>query len=225
MKVAVMANGEWNVSWGQRELATQEIDVLICADGGGNHALAAGKFPDVLIGDLDSITEDSLKICQNHNTKIKKFPREKDETDLELALAYAETYLQGYGCQEDAIYLYAAAGRRLDHLLGNISLMLGFAEKNRRIKLVDSSFTAWVMLPGKELLKGIEGQQLSIISLSEQARVTSRGLYYELNNLTLFQNTTRGISNVFNEELAEIEVQEGKVLIILLNDNLNDNFK
>jgi thiamine pyrophosphokinase len=155
MKIAVIANGEWDPEWGRKEFAQKPIDVLICADGGGNLAISSGKIPDVLIGDLDSITEENLNRCRENNTKIKKYPREKDQTDLELALEYAETYLKAYGTQEDEISLYAGAGKRLDHLLGNIALMLQAAENNRKIKMVDKSFIAWVMLSGKEILQGI----------------------------------------------------------------------
>lgn len=214
-----MANGEWDISWGRKELAEQNIDLLICVDGGGNHALALGRIPDVLIGDLDSITPDNLKICQKNGTVIKKYPREKDQTDLELALDYAEAYLNSHGQQEDVINLYAAGGKRLDHLLGNIALMLGAAEHNRRISLIDQSYVAWIRCKGKEKVQGNPGQELSIIPLSERAVVTSQGLYYPLNRLTLHQNTTRGISNVLIADEAEIEVHEGKVLIIILQES------
>lgn len=219
MKVAVIANGEWDISWGRQELELQAFDLIICADGGGNHALASGRIPDVLIGDLDSITPGNLKICQEKGTVIKKYPREKDQTDLELALDYAEAYLIRHGQQEDVIDLYAAGGKRLDHLLGNIALMLGAAEHNRRIRLIDQSSVAWIRREGREKIQGNPGQGLSIIPLSERAVVTSRGLYYLLNRLTLLQNTTRGISNVLTADEAEIEVHEGKVLLIILQES------
>lgn len=216
MRVAVIANGEWDTHWGSGELGADQIDLIICADGGGNHALAAGKIPDVLIGDLDSITDQNLSRCQESQTKIIKYPQEKDQTDLELAMEYAEEYLQSYGHPEDEIILYAAGGKRIDHLLGNIALMLGWAQKKRRVKMLDKGFQAWIMLPGIEVVYGAVGQELSLISLSEHARVTSQGLYYELNNLVLKQNSARGISNVFQNEQANIEVHDGFILAVLL---------
>jgi thiamine pyrophosphokinase len=215
MKVAVIANGNWDPHWGRKELAKEKIDVLICADGGGNHAVSSGRIPDVIVGDLDSISEASLSKCQSNNTKIKKYPVEKDQTDLELALEHAEEYLRAYGKPEDEIILYAAGGKRLDHLLGNIALMLHWAEKDRTIKMLDNNYQAWVMLPGTKTIKGTQGQELSLIPLSAKAQVTSRGLYYELDKLTLSQNSTRGISNVFKEDLAKIQVHEGKILVII----------
>lgn len=215
MKVAVVANGEWDSEWGKKELAEGDIDVLICADGGGNLAIASGKLPDVLIGDLDSITKENLNKCED-SAKIKKFPQEKDQTDLELALEYAEIYLQSYGSPKDEIILYGAGGKRADHFLGNIALMIGYAEKGRRIRMKDKSYEAWVVLPGFENINGYTGQEISLLALSEKAVVTSRGLYYPLNKLTLKQNSPQGISNVFTEEEAVLEVHEGKVLVVRL---------
>ncbi|NLO96761.1 MAG: hypothetical protein GX091_01570 [Peptococcaceae bacterium] len=78
----------------------------------------------------------------------------------------------------------------------------------------DKAFRAWVMLPGRETIKGKEGQRLSIISLSEKAKLKSQGLYYELNNLVLWQNSARGISNVLVENEVFLEVLSGYVFIV-----------
>jgi len=213
MKVAVMANGEWDAAWGRSELTENHIEMLICADGGGNKAIASGRIPDVLIGDLDSITKENLEKCIAAKTTVKQYPCEKNETDLELAVAYADTYLDYQGCSQDEIVLYAAGGKRLDHLMGNISIMIAYAEKGRRLKMKDPRSDAWVMLQGKENIKGSIGQQLSIVALSDDARVSAEGLYYELDMLNLAHNSPRGISNVFKDEDISIEIHEGKVLI------------
>jgi thiamine pyrophosphokinase len=213
MKVAVVANGEWDAAWGRGELTGNHIEMLICADGGGNKAIASGRIPDVLIGDLDSITKENLEKCIAAKTIVKRYPREKNETDLELAVAYADTYLDYQGCFQDEIVLYAAGGKRLDHLMGNISIMIAYAEKGRRLKMKDPRSDAWVMIQGKEKIKGRVGQQLSIVALSDDARVSAEGLYYELDRLNLTHNSPRGISNVFRDEDISIEIHEGKVLI------------
>jgi len=83
MKVAVIANGEWDRQWGYGELNHSQIDLLIAADGGCNLAIDSGRIPDILIGDLDSVMQDSLVKCQQSNTEIIKYPTKKDETDLE----------------------------------------------------------------------------------------------------------------------------------------------
>ncbi len=73
-------------------------------------------------------------------------------------------------------------------------------------------------ISSKKTIRGNPGQELSIVPLSEHAVVTSQGLYYPLNRLTLRQNTTRGISNILMAHTAEIEVHQGKILLIILDN-------
>jgi len=219
VRVVVIANGDWDNEWSKTELSG-EIDVLICADGGGNLALASGRTPDVIVGDLDSLTKDNLEKCQNSNTKIKKYPAQKNQTDLELALEYAQEYLESYGKQEDEIILLGAGGKRLDHLLGNIALLIAYAEAGRRIIMKDKTSQAYVMLPGREELKGNKGQEISLLALSEEAVVSSQGLFYEMARLILLQKSPRGISNIFTGTEAELEIHQGIVLAVFLNKEI-----
>ncbi len=64
-------------------------DFLIAADGGARHALELGLVPSVVIGDLDSITDEDRRTLVASGTDIQVFPRDKDETDFELALRLA----------------------------------------------------------------------------------------------------------------------------------------
>jgi len=210
MKIAVLANGAWDLEWGSQVL--KEVGFLICADGGANHAALSGRLPDQLIGDLDSITPEILNQCKNAGCVIQQFPCEKDETDLELALLCAEK--QAGLVNERDIWLYGATGKRIDHFMGNIALMLAYARKGTRIRLVDPEHESWI-LQGRESIRRSHGQELSLIALSERAVVTTEGLYYPLDQGVLFQDSPRGISNVFLGEEAVIEVHSGWVLVVL----------
>jgi len=211
VKIAVLANGAWDLGWGSQALET--VDYLICADGGANHASLAGRLPDLLIGDLDSVTPHVLTQCENAGCRIKKFPCEKDETDLELALNYAEEQARLVG--ESVIWLYGATGKRIDHLMGNLALMLAYARKGYQIRIVDSEHEIWV-LQSRGAIKGSIGQEISLIALSEKAVVSTEGLYYPLKNGVLLQDSPRGISNVFVGDEAVVDVHSGFVLVVLL---------
>ncbi|ODA40941.1 thiamine diphosphokinase [Desulfosporosinus sp. BG] len=212
MKIAVLANGAWDLAWGQQVLS--DVDFLICADGGANYAVLSGCMPNLLIGDLDSILPENLKRCKNAGCEIERYPREKDETDLELALKRAEEQARFVG-QTD-IWLYGATGKRIDHFLGNVALMLAYAKKGYRIRLVDPEHEMWI-LQGRELIRGALGQEISLITLSEKAIVTTEGLCYPLRHDVLFQESPRGVSNVFLAEEAVIQVHEGWVMMVLPN--------
>lgn len=218
MKVAVLANGEWDAEWGRLELV--QVDFLISADGGGNHALASGRLPEVLIGDLDSITPENLALCHQGNVLIQQFPREKDETDLELALEFAVRHLSSTKPKDSkdlhTVWLYGATGGRIDHLLGNLALLLRFLKRGYRIHLKDPRHEIYLINKGQEALKGHLGKELSLLPITETARVTTQGLYYPLKSGVLYQDSPRGISNVFLGEDAVVQVDEGIVLITLL---------
>ena len=210
MKIAVLANGAWDLEWGSQVL--KEVDFLICADGGANYAALSGRIPNLLIGDLDSITPENLTQCENAECVIQRFPCEKDETDLELALICAEEQARLVG--ERDIWLYGATGNRIDHFMGNIALMLAYARKGCRIHLVDPDHEIWI-LQGRACIRGSQGQEVSLLALSEKAVVTTEGLYYPLHEGVLRQDSPRGISNVFLGEEAVIHVHSGWVLVVL----------
>lgn len=209
-KIAVLANGEWNSEWGKQVL--KEVDFLICADGGANYAALSGRLPDLLIGDLDSISAENLSQCEATGCVIERYACEKDETDLELALVRAAKQACLIGEQD--IWLYGATGRRIDHFLGNLALLLAYARKGYRIHLVDPEHEMWIIRDREEITASL-GQTISLIALSEKAVITTEGLYYPLKREALFQESPRGVSNVFLGEKAVIQVHEGWVLVVL----------
>ncbi|MBT7483683.1 thiamine diphosphokinase, partial [Candidatus Peregrinibacteria bacterium] len=95
----------------------RDDDFIIAADGGTRHALTLGLLPSVVIGDLDSLDSVNWHVLDENRVEIIEYPQDKDETDLELALAYAID--SGY----KQIRLIAALGGRLDQTLGNLSLL------------------------------------------------------------------------------------------------------
>ncbi|MBA4379688.1 MAG: thiamine diphosphokinase, partial [Anaerolinea sp.] len=86
-------------------------DTLIAADGGTRYILALGLLPSVVIGDLDSLTTDDKQRLEESGIQIRQYPRDKDDTDLALALHYAVEA----GHRE--ILVVAALGGRLDQSL------------------------------------------------------------------------------------------------------------
>ncbi len=213
MRIAVLANGDWDPDWGRHELA--QVDYLICADGGGSSALRSGRIPDLLVGDMDSVGPEELVFCREAGVRIERYPAEKDETDLELALRFARERAEKAGERE--ISLYGATGARPDHFLGNIALMLRLTKQGLTVKAKDPQHQLWVLKPGmREKIDGRAGDKLSLLVLSETAIVTTEGLYYPLDHDKLYQDSPRGVSNVFVSESAAVTVDEGWVLVILV---------
>ena len=114
-RIIIFANGDLPNSEKARALLHDD-DFIIAADGGTRHALALCKTPNVIIGDMDSATFD-LRPLTEKGTQVIRFPQDKNETDLELAIQHALTL------NPKQVVILAALGGRLDQTLGNISLL------------------------------------------------------------------------------------------------------
>ncbi len=182
--------------------------VVIAADGGAEVALGLGVAVDVLVGDLDSVTPRSLETLERSGARIEHHPRDKDATDLALALDAAV----GYGPRR--ILVVGPAGGRLDHLLGEL-LLLG-AEAYAGVE-VDALLGAAAIhvIRGERSLAGTPGELVSLLALHGPAvGVVTEGLVYPLRGETLPAGSSRGISNVFAAEEARISVERGVLLAL-----------
>jgi thiamine pyrophosphokinase len=70
-----------------KELSASDEDTALIACDGGCDILARNNIvPDLVVGDMDSISEEGLGFINSHNVFIEKYPVEKDWTDSEIAL-------------------------------------------------------------------------------------------------------------------------------------------
>ncbi|MBS1174464.1 MAG: thiN [Burkholderiaceae bacterium] len=189
-------------------------DVICCADGGVAHALTIGLKPQVLIGDHDSIAPEVLAQLQTAGAEIITHPKNKDKTDLHLAIDWAVAQ----GASE--VMLVTALGGRLDHLLANVLLMTHSDYAYIHLTLVDvhQGQVQWAcVLHAHDAfeLHGAVGDGLSLIPLSPTVEsVCLKGTQWPLKNHTLAQGDTTGISNVFIKTKVKIEIGEGELLVV-----------
>lgn len=188
----------------------QQADLVIAADGGANHCAYLDIFPDHVIGDLDSIDPQLLGIYQNKNITIQRYPKDKDTTDLELAMDLA---LQE-GAEE--VYLFGVLGKRWDMSLANIMLAAGDKYKDIKVSLFSDHSIIRVHHPQKTyILKSKQGQSISFLSLNtEVTNVSLQGFAYPLNDENLRFGSTRGISNIITGNQATEKHQTGILLCV-----------
>jgi thiamine pyrophosphokinase len=186
----------------------QADDFLIAADGGLRHLRRLGLKPHLLIGDLDSVTAEDVQWAITNGAEVRRYPREKDETDLELALKAAmETGTR-------TILLAAALGGRLDQTLGNLFLLTRPELDGLDVRLDDGGEEVFLIRDLVEL-HGQAGDIVSLLPLNGPALgVTTRALKYPLNTETLHPDSTRGISNVMEDRTAGVAVSSGLLLCI-----------
>lgn len=204
MKALILGNGSLS-DYDTIRRKTAGCDLLICADGGLRHAEHMGLVPDILLGDMDSVSEIPAKI-ETHT-----FPVRKDATDGELAVDYALD--QG----ADEIILAGFSGCRLDHTLTNISFLEKIADAGKTgIFLDDTNEIYW--LQKENTLAGKPGDLVSIVPLTNLEGVTTTGLDYPLYDETLYFGKSRGVSNVMTGDTCTVTVRAGKGLLIKSRD-------
>ncbi|MFO3796053.1 MAG: thiamine diphosphokinase, partial [Anaerolineales bacterium] len=139
---------------------------------------------------------------------LHRYPAEKDETDLELALRHALEY------RPRAIRIIAALGARLDQTLGNLALLTAPWLEGMDLRLEDGAEE--VLLVRKEaVLQGQVGETVSLIPWGEAAKgVVTEGLRWALRGETLYPYRTRGISNEFIQPQAHICLDQGTLLVV-----------
>lgn len=206
----IFANGDANDGAMVRRALAQFPDALvIAADGGARVALAYGLYPQVVIGDMDSIAPEMLAALEVHGAEVRGYRREKDETDLELALRFAA----GEGAQ--AIRLIGAVGDRLDHTLSNIALLALPALAGLDVRLVARGQEAWLAPPGECVLHGAPGDTVSLLPMDGAVEgLETDGLYYPLRGERLTFGPARGVSNVMTGAQARVRSASGLLLII-----------
>lgn len=206
-RAILFANGEVE-SYGFLEKLITDTDYLVAVDGGLRHLEALGFLPDMLIGDLDSVTPAQLQRLSGGKMEIIRFPIEKDETDLELAL------LEVMKCGADEIAIIGGLGGRIDQTLANVFLMLLPDLTGKNVYMLTQNEKVFVIQEQKAI-RGAEGDLISLIPLNGDANgVTTIGLKYPLTNETLKFERSRGISNRMLSDQAEVKVEEGVLLCV-----------
>ena len=164
--------------------------IVLAVDGGIDHALAAGLQPSGLIGDLDSVTPEGLAWAREHAT-IARHPADKDETDTELALAFAAD-------MDPAHLTLMGGGDRLDHSVAGLgALGSGVLTSIPRIDAWwDGQHLDIIHGPGKATLRLVPGSILSAIALHGPCtKVSLSGVRWPLTEATLESVVGLGVSN------------------------------
>lgn len=156
--------------------------------------------PKISFGDFDSVAD--MNALNNLNLKI--FPSEKDETDLELALAYAIRYYK-------KIIVSNCLGNRIDHELYNLKLLMKYDE----IVLYSPNQIIYILNKGEHIIKNTH-KYFSFFAL-KNTQISLIDFKYSLDNEIITPQDFRTISNELIEEKAKITINYGQILCIQTN--------
>ncbi len=186
----------------------EDADVVIAADGGVRIARSHGLPVHVLIGDLDSASEGDQAWAKAEGAEVIAFPADKDATDLELAIEYANSV------GVDQIIALGVDGGRLDHELGNWAVLS--VACSAQVEIRADRGVATVVHGGQTFeCLGEIGDVVSLLPTGGDAEgVTTTGLKWPLENETLPNGSTRGVSNEMAEAAASVTLRSGTLLVV-----------
>jgi len=205
----VVAGGEIrDMAFLRSKLSELKPAEIICADSGAGYLHAIGLVPNVIIGDMDSLSPGMLEYFTGRGSRIIRFPEGKNETDTQLALEYA------FGTVPDEIYVFGAFGTRIDHTLANVSLLALGVKKGIQVKLIDELCETFIV--NREcIIEGEPGQTVSLLPLSDTVTgITIEGFEYPLTNGVMEIGMPYGVSNRLIAARGVISVKKGHLLVI-----------
>lgn len=200
--VIIGASGDMQKNIKQK---VKDDDYVICADGGYDIAVSNGITPNLVVGDFDSI-ENTIK----EGIPIIKLPCEKDDTDMMFCAKKAIEW--GY----TEVLLLAATGKRLDHTIANLSVLLFLVKNGTKAYISDDLTDIYIVVSGKFFVYGNKPTTVSVMPFgTESCTVTYNGLKYPLIKGEIKADFPLGISNELISKEAEIIVDSGPAMIIV----------
>lgn len=207
MKALVLAGGALHVTPALRELA-QSAELVIAADSGLRHARTLGVRPQLLVGDLDSVS--AAELARYPGLERRTFPRRKDQLDLELAMLAATER----GARE--LTLLGALGGRLDQTLAALFVALRCRAAGPRVALHDGRQSAYPLVAPEVLeLPLPSGVRFSLLSVSPSATLDLAGAEYPLEREALPFGVGRGVSNRVARPPLAVSLHQGQALLVL----------
>ena len=177
-------------------------DLIVCADGGANQARKSGVHPDIILGDLDSVSSPTLR-------KFRKIPLmfvdDKNTTDLEKAILYCLSR----GAR--SITITGGLGTRIDHATGSLGCLRKYSDRCA-MTLYDS---LGFLLPVKTSLR-IQtrvGERISLIPLTRCTGITTKNLKFPLKKESLELGKREGISNEATSSSVSVRLKRGTLLL------------
>jgi thiamine pyrophosphokinase len=188
-------------------------DYVIGVDRAAYWLIREGRCPDVAIGDFDSVTKEEFGEIKKSVPTTKQFPKDKDQTDMELAFAHAIKK------RPTEVLILGGTGSRLDHTLATWYLLDLLWEAHIPHMLVDEKNRVRLVGRGRTILApGGEYKYMSILPYTKTVTLALSGFRYNASKTTIMRGTTRGISNEIVERQAEIIIYSGKAWVIESND-------
>lgn len=194
-------------------------DYIVCCDGALDRYLrytrdhSMTRLPDAVIGDMDSISASSRKKYAHLAVKVN----DQETNDQTKAFDYV---IRTFKDVSEIIFL-AATGKREDHTLGNMSLLMEYARRDDvkasgiHIEMVSDYSTIIPVTDSTELDCG-QGRSISIISPDSSLRIRSEGLQWPTDNV-IFDNWWKATLNRASEDTVKLTFSHPSAALVIMD--------
>ena len=196
--LVIVANGEFPKNRIPLDILNNANHIIAC-DGAADKLIKNGYNPNIIIGDLDSISSLYKKKYRDIILKVSS----QSENDLRKAINYAEEN------NINKLSIIGVSGGREDHLIGNIFSL--FKYPNICIKIFTDNGLFRLINNSKEL-KSFQGQKVSIFSTDNTIKINTKGLKYNFNNSTI-NSLFYGTLNESSKDVITFNLSHGSLLI------------
>jgi len=199
----LVADGEPSSKQQLLEIAKNKRVMVL--DGAYDHAKAAGLPIDILLGDLDTISEKSVNQAKSEGVEIVKTP-DQNYTDFEKGIMHLDTL------HAISITVGSAMGKRLQHTVGHLAALKKFHDVSRKIIILTQAESIFYAQDQTITLNEKIGDGLALLGFPN-ARVNSTGLRYEMMEYDVSLGEKNSLSNSFSLNKVMLEII-GSVLVI-----------
>ena len=212
MKYIIVAAGEFPQRGETLDLL-REGDVVVCCDGAVEE-LIKFRIPDFIVGDMDSISEENFARFSD----IIFSESEQEYNDLTKAVRFTLRHAQN-GEGPLSITILGATGKREDHTLGNISLLMMYADmipEGAQIEMVTDRGRFVPIHGEKELYVG-RGREISIFATDPTLKITTLGVEYPTDEVVFDQwSWWKATLNVATEDTITFKMNHpAKILLYI----------
>lgn len=194
----ILANGEYP-SCGVPLEVLRTANFVACCDGAVNEYVRRGGAPDAIVGDCDSLSAELKVRFEGVVHKVE----EQEYNDLSKTVKY----LASVG--KRTIAIVGATGKREDHTLGNISLLMEYMRWGMDVCMF-TDHGVFQPCSGRTTLSCRPRQQLSVFSFGAR-NFKAEGLVYPLYDFT---NWWQGTLNECTAESVTIDA-DGEFLVFM----------
>ena len=203
----ILANGDIP-SHSEAYKLLNNAEHIVCCDGAVSHLKQLGFVPEIIVGDMDSISEtDYIEF------KDRIYIDASEEyNDLQKALKLCLS--RGW----NEITILGGFGKREDHSIANLSIMHSYSvnmnqdiTKETRIRMV-TNFGVFTPIFNTTAFDSFSGQQVSVFPISKGTKLTFQGLKYPVVE-RIFDYLWEGSLNEAIGDQFTIQFDNGEVIV------------